>query len=605
MKRIFFFLVAAALLASVAGATGGDPNIEGGGGGIGEGGVVGDSAWNPGDDGVRVSIMDGTTAVCTFDLSNSERTRTQISFVKKHKLKYKNEGGQLDVSSETYRSKVPPLSNPLPTIISSGGGSNIAAIRSYFTDEVVVRDIANKARMTYEELTSGAYKLLLEPMAYFKYNGVQYAMSATEAALFDIKVSGDLRYQMGRMTHQNLPFAMFLERADLTISPWTGPTTGRQSNIDILNQLGVGIVTFLPEVTIPDPPDAEYVYRADTNVITAALVPNHGGDLTPYVHSEAGGSEGYATFHINGTTYRKQMICPAGNSQLMWVEWHTPSTPCELIITVTPPNGGGDIEIPVRVELLAEKTPPDPGYDGPGQGPGITGTEYRPNFRPVQTPDWGGNTHTSWEQWVATLEREWVEDEEWEENWEWVDDGAGGGSWEDNGWWSDCSYWRYYWEWSLASYDAYLDVDFKLEPNSRVQTAELRGSTYTIKSGYGLDAECKTRAYGGGGTSDVTVAQNVLAVFPEFDYATYYRLLVPEPTYHSTFPRVTWGFRRNVYSYYSEPTHFTPLWYPDTDYTVAVAVFDAWTPGGMLYASAKDTVKIRGTMYDDWYIRVI
>lgn len=579
MRKFISLLLALSLLASVAGATGGDPNIEGGGGGIGEGGVVGDSAWNPGDDGVRVSVMDGTTALCTFDLSNSERTRTQISFVKKHKLKYKNEGAQLAVSSQVYRSKVPPLSNPLPTIISSGGGSNIGAIRSYFTDEVVVRDIADKAGMTYEALTSGDYKLLLEPMAYFKYNGVQYAMSATEAALFDVKVSGDLRYQMGRMTHQNLPFAMFLERADLTISPWTGPTTGRQSNIDILNQLGVGIVSFTPEVVLPDPP-GDYIYRTNTDVITSVQVPNlttefrYGVEvpkaLTP-------SNPGTAKIKINGTTYNVRMIAQARGWQNVWVRWHTPSTPGDIEITVMPPGGqsGDVIRITASVVELEEKTPPDPGYDGPGQGPGITHTEYRPNFHPVRTPRWGSNTHTTWSQWVAT----------------WVSTPFGG-----------------YWEWSLATYIAYLDVDFKLKPDSRVQTAERQNGKYIIKSGYGLDAECKVRAYGGGGvsTSDVTIAQNVLAVFPEFDYTTYNRLLTPGTDYyHSAFPRVTWGFKRNVYSYYTEPAHYTPLWYPDTDYTVAAAVFDAWTPGGMLYATVEDTVKVRGTAYDDWYIRVI
>lgn len=586
MRKFISLLLTVALLASVAGATGGDPNIEGGGGGIGEGGVVGDSAWNPGDDGVRVSVMDGTTALCTFDVSNVERTRTQACFMVKDKLEYKNRGGVLTPKlAGQYTNWEPTPSMPLPSIISSGGGSNIGAIRSYFTDETVVRHIANIAStyvsgMTYEALTSGDYKLLLEPMAYFKYNGVQYAMSATEAALFDVKVSGDLRYQMGRMTHQNLPFAMFLEHADLTILPWTGATTGRQSNIDILNQLGVGIVSFTPEVVLPDPP-GDYIYRTDTDVITSVQVPNlttefrYGVEvpkaLTP-------SNPGTVTFKINGTTYNVRMIARAGRQQNVWVRWHTPSTPGDIDITVIPPGGRSSrdyIHITASIVELEEKTPPDPGYDGPGQGPGITHTEYRPNFRPVRTPRWGSNTHTSWSQWVA----------------EWVSTPFGGG----------------YWEWSLATYDAYLDVDFKLKPDGRVQTAERQNGKYIIKSGYGLDAMCKVQAYGGGGvsTNDVTIAQNVLAVFPEFDYATYYRLLVPEPTYHSAFPRVTWGFKRNVYSYYTEPAHYTPLWYPDTDYTVAAAVFDAWTPGGMLYATVEDTVKIRGTAYDDWYIRVI
>ena len=77
VKRLLSLLLVCSLVLSSAAATGGDPNIEGGGGGVGEGGVVGDSAWNPGDDGVRVSVMRGNTAVATFDISNILRTRTQ------------------------------------------------------------------------------------------------------------------------------------------------------------------------------------------------------------------------------------------------------------------------------------------------------------------------------------------------------------------------------------------------------------------------------------------------------------------------------------------------------------------------------------------------
>lgn len=106
-----------------------------------------------------------------------------------------------------------------------------------------------------------------------------------------------------------------------------------------------------------------------------------------------------------------------------------------------------------------------------------------------------------------------------------------------------------------------------------------------MKSGYGLNAICDVRVKGSSGVtnSDVTPVQYVVAVFPEFDFQTYDRLLRPnrERDYETT-----WGFPVNRYSYYGRPTHFKPLWYPDkTDYPVPLAVFDAWTPGWQLYAS--------------------
>ena len=41
------------------------------------------------------------------------------------------------------------------------------------------------------------------------------------------------------------------------------------------------------------------------------------------------------------------------------------------------------------------------------------------------------------------------------------------------------------------------------------------------------------------------------------------------------------------------------------DFPVALAVFDAWTPGGQLYATVKDSVYIDGSIYDDSYIRLL
>lgn len=567
MKRLFsLLLVISLLLAATAYATG-DSNIDGGGGNMGQGGVVGDSAWNPGDDGVRVSIMQGSTAVKTFDLSNVQRTRTQRSFRIRNKLYYKN-GGELSFAA-SYTNLVPPSDILLPRIIpSNGGGNNIDAIRNYFTDERVVHFIASKSGIPYERLISGDYKLMLEPIAYFKYNGVQYAMTATEAALFDVAKSNDLYYQMSNLTHKNLPLAMFLENGDLGIAAWTGSTSARQTNIDILNKLGVGIVNFHPAEIIPDPPQGDYVYHCDTDVITAALVPNRTGNkLTPYAAFD--GVVGYATFQVNGQTYEKQMVCPVGSSQYMWLQWHTPSEPCELEVLVTPPGyRSTPIRIPVSVVKLEEKTPPDPGYDGPGEGPGITHAEYRPNFEPSEPPDWGNQRTNTWQAWTARIP-------------------PGFGNWV----------------FAMGGYEAELEVDFRLEPDEKVPTAVRRGNQYIMGSGYGVDAACGvTLSAHTSGNQDITGIQNALAVFPEFNYTDYDRILQPDTWWYNY--RTTYRFKKNPFSYYDRPVHFIPVWYPDGEYTVQVAVFDVWTPGGQLYATVQDSVEILGSMYDDWYIRV-
>lgn len=45
-------------------------------------------------------------------------------------------------------------------------------------------------------------KLMLEPIAYFKYQGVQMGMTAHEAAMYDQIQSGDLRSKMVSLSRQ-------------------------------------------------------------------------------------------------------------------------------------------------------------------------------------------------------------------------------------------------------------------------------------------------------------------------------------------------------------------------------------------------------------------
>ena len=104
-------------------------------------------------------------------------------------------------------------------------------------------------------------------------------MTATEAALYDQVVSGDLRYWMGSLTHQNLPLAIFLEEADLGYPAWSGSTTSKVSNEQIISSLGIGIVRFNDEVEEPEVDEFDYEYRVDTDVITSVEV--SGGQSDP------------------------------------------------------------------------------------------------------------------------------------------------------------------------------------------------------------------------------------------------------------------------------------------------------------------------------------
>lgn len=145
-------------------------------------------------------------------------------FGKVSKLSY-NTGKSLAPKAGNYTYINP--SQSLPKIIStSSSKASIAAIRSYFTDEQVIRSIAGYAGMDFDTLIGGDYKLVVEPLAYLCYNGQQFAMTATEAALYDQTVNGDLRVKLGSLTHKTCRW-QFSWRKRISATPH-GPAAARR-----------------------------------------------------------------------------------------------------------------------------------------------------------------------------------------------------------------------------------------------------------------------------------------------------------------------------------------------------------------------------------------
>jgi hypothetical protein len=65
--------------------------------------------------------------------------------------------------------------------------------------------IADVTGFNYDVLINGEYKILLEPIAYMTFQGAKYAMTATEAAMYDQQLGGGLRSKMVSLSHKNLP----------------------------------------------------------------------------------------------------------------------------------------------------------------------------------------------------------------------------------------------------------------------------------------------------------------------------------------------------------------------------------------------------------------
>lgn len=556
MKKILSALLCLAMLfsLSVPALAAGDPNIDGGGGGMGQG--TSQNSWTPGRDGVRVTIIrdsDNTPVSTPIDFSNQGNGDIVMHFGSVSKISYQSAG--LTPHNGNYHSIKP--ANTMPRIISSGSGNaNIEAIRSYFCREGTMRDIAAATGFNYDDLISGSYKILLEPIAYFKYSGVMFAMTATEAALYNKQVAGGLRSKMVSLTHKNLPLSMFLQTPDLGFPAWGGSTTDKQNDDTIIAQLGLGIVRFSePD---PEPPkESDVTYRCDTEVVTSVLL-STGSQKTP-------DNPAYATFSINGRTYsHTDIYIPEGGSQLAWVKWRTPKEPGTITITIRSNCSTSTNHITAQVVDLDKNPPPDPQANDRNDGYSIPAKPSKPN---VTSLTWG-----EWDCW-------------WHEYWVWHSDGDGGGYYCDHGWW----------EYEWISYSASLTATFKTQPDEKSPTA----SGTQMKSGYGLNASVSAQVRSTAPSSHITGLQNVVAYFPEFNYTTYWRLLKRLNTGLSS----NFEFQKNKYSTYGQSVHFTPVWFPDGRYTTYAECIDAWTPAGMLQINLTSDINLRGSLFDDWHIR--
>lgn len=408
MKYLRIFILAA-LLSFIAPShpiyAAGEGNIDHGGGSMGQG--TSTNKWTPGDEGVRVTVvrMEDYAVVATpIDLTN-KRLSGIGHFNKVSKLQYTT-GAALSPSMSGYTCARPEQA--LPKIISSQslGQASIEEIKSYFTDEQVIRSIAGYIGMDFNSLINGDYRLLIEPIAYVTFQGAKIAMTATEAALYDEQTGGAVRSVLPTVAFQNLPLSMFLESPDLGYPAWDGPTSGVRTNHEVKTALGLGIVRFNERP--PEPPVVDtydYVYRVNTEVITAVDV--SGGQSDPD-HPVS------VTFHIGGRSYRvNDIYYPSGDSQLAWVRWTTPSVPQTMTIHVSVSGGGRSDKgiITANIIDLGKNPPPDPQAD-----------DRNDMFRPSSVPVGESKTTAQWCVW-----RPW-----WYEHWVWHS-----GDDDDDGYWCD------------------------------------------------------------------------------------------------------------------------------------------------------------------------
>jgi len=361
---------------------------------------------------------------------------------------------------------------------------------------------------------------------------------------------------------------MFLEYNDLGFTAWSGSTTSRVANENIIQNLGLGIIRFTEPVI--EPQESEIQYRVNTEVITAVSLSTN-EEKTPE-------EPAFAYFSINGQTYSHEDIyIPAGSSQLAWVKWRTPAEPGTVTISIFSNCTLDTNQIVAEIIDLNENIPPDPQANDRNDGYSMPAAPGEPS---VTTLTWG-----EWDCW-------------WHEYWVWIHNWYeckhdGWSHWLDLGWWEDHGWYEYEW----LPYTATLSAEMSINPDEKSPTA----TATTMKSGYGFNMEVSAEIVSDSPNSHITGAQNVVSYFPEFNYETYWRLLERVNVGYSS----SFEFQKNKYSTYYRPVHFTPIWFPDGQYTAYAEILDAWTPAGMLQINQTAGLTINDNLFSDWHVRPV
>lgn len=584
-----------------------DSNMDGGGSGGGTQSGTTENNHIPGDDGVRITIIDvGTNCRAvgtkTFDYYRlgGKTEKSIIHFGKVCKIEYMGTGGyttgrNIVQSTKKYLTNeqgecVAYQKIDLPTIVSNSmENSDIDEIKNYFNTENVLKSIASKAGISYENLISGKYKILIEPMIYLTFQGKYIAMTAHEAAKLDIALGGtltsggELRAKFVSFTHKNLPLAIFLEKKDLGIKPWTGSKTGRVNNGSILNYLGIGILSFAPEGNEAELDSGSYVYRPDTDVITSVSVSVTGGNEdgatcdNPITVQFAG--EYIPTTQVTGITV------PQGGERLVWIKWHTPAVSERVSTTIQACITGGSTSsatttIPIVINPIVRKEPINPTADD--RKPNKFSQSINPTFptTAILSKLTSPVDKLVWHTYTCTKRNEW--------NGDYYEDEDG----------NKIKIYETVYDFSRNDYSSCITYAVvKVSPDSNTEGAYKNGKS--IRSGYGIEVQVSTNVSGSNATC--TGVQSGCVYFPEFNYKTYRRdAKLPGAALQSTLELPV-----NQYSLNGGRVHFTPIWFPDGEYEVYTELFDSWCPAGMLSYTGKGSIDIEGNLWDDWYIRKV
>lgn len=340
--------------------------------------------------------------------------------------------------------------------------------------------------------------------------------------------------------------------------------------------------------TLEDPPLSDVyptfvrpnaTYRNGTEIIASYIIHNnsyaeHAPDQPLSVHFSA------YYYNKNGeqtniTTQQNSVAVPRSDENLTWFKVKIPPGVTKIYLTCTTDSPPGVVE--TNAENNTDDQVIDVSPSPSSQTPNTKFENVPPYFsRPddnaeVPTGSYATNVtpNATWQQWV-------------------YENGA----------------------WGKRTYGMTLTADQQIAPDVNAFSSFRSGGFWHMKSGYGVSLTANTGVsrYGSAILPDAgayVLPQNGNAYFPEFGYE-------PADGKYRTLQLTASNkleFEPNPYSITAQGehdgrrVHYTPLWYPDGNYTVKTYLYDCWTPAGMIsLQNTLNPVVIGSNIYNDWVI---
>ena len=544
------------------------------------------------------------------------------------------------------------------------------SLKAWFSEESNVMSIYRCFNTTDDYLEKWNRRelcMLIEPMlAIVHTTGILFVKHKTTLytcaeigilSKFGCKLNTNGSKNYDESCYKALPFSCFkVEAGFLQAVPpynpdnYTGFCTTETDFIDMVKSLGCFELAIeeSEQQPIATPPIAQHIeqevvtqkFYTDTYVITSDMVSSSMGfprqSYTPATNQDLDAKNGCLNGRLAQITftftcdedleihnYTQSIAIPQNGQAVSWVRWRTPSKPCLVFLDITTNSEDAVLRTKEMIfEIIDEKTLYPPNAEATDRN-----DDFDPPDKAYGSWNDGSETENSWATfnytwhyyWVWGCRRtqdddgnltEWGTTEHWDEDY--VCDAH---TCPDNAENHTCPTGRCHsiqqdwgWvEWTKVIHTATLEVE-NVELVRSKNSPNTNNSNYSIKSGYGIEANVNTYITNkvdntnkaiNYNNKEITPVQVLETYMPEHEFKKY-TIVSKDDSYY---PDKTLHFPVNPYSQFEQHCHFTPVWYPDSDYVMGLRIGHCYTPAGELFICINDTkININGNVYDDWHI---